>query len=131
MQWNAKWQSAVVCTDNFWQAEIAIPFEELGVSAPQEATSWGINICRNRVQKNETVERFSWSPLVEVINYKQPRDFGLLRFVGEEAVVQIDQVGDLFPGKQHLVAKLVGTSKVKIDIASGNIYDLNLRQSKK
>jgi hypothetical protein len=58
--WNGTWQSAASVGDGKWSAEIAIPFEALGVSAPTSGTRWGLNLTRNRTVTGK-IEYLTWA----------------------------------------------------------------------
>lgn len=48
--WDNAWESAVRVHDNFWVAEIAIPFKSINYDP--ESTEWGINFVRNDMKRN-------------------------------------------------------------------------------
>ncbi len=60
--WPMSWRVATSKTENSWIAEIAIPFEFLGMkSAPKNYTVWGFNIGRERYAGKE--EFSNWQKL--------------------------------------------------------------------
>ncbi|MBO6535622.1 MAG: carbohydrate binding family 9 domain-containing protein [Balneolaceae bacterium] len=51
MNWDNIWHSAVTVHDDYWIAEIAIPFKSINFDPTKE--EWGINFVRNDMQRNE------------------------------------------------------------------------------
>ena len=95
--WNAdvKWAHGRDLEGKAWRIEIAIPFAELGVTAPKEGEFWLANFTRTTrpyafgLGRYAMPERFmrkhnSWSPILGVTKYADPKGMGVLWF-GREA----------------------------------------------
>ena len=77
--WNGAWESAARLGENEWTAEIAIPFETLGVPAPSWGTRWALNLTRNATTSG-TVEHVTWAVLYG--SFHNPDRFGTAAFEG-------------------------------------------------
>ena len=51
--WNAVWECRTTIDDKGWYAEIAIPFSQLRFKTAIGETTWGLNVGRRIVRKNE------------------------------------------------------------------------------
>jgi len=93
VKWNAdlRWAFQRDLDAKVWRVEIAIPFRELGTAAPKEGEFWLANFTRTTrpypfgLGRNAMPERFnrkhnSWSPILGVTQYADPKGMGLLRF---------------------------------------------------
>lgn len=70
-----KWQSAVVIGDKAWTVELALPWAELEIPAPQPGSKLGANFCRTRTaDKVNTTwsQNFGW--------FCEDENFGTLEF---------------------------------------------------
>src|SRR5262249_39656387 len=65
--------------DQWWQAEVKIPFSDLGVPAPKPGDIWRGNFYRFNRTTNLPVEQLSWSP-TRLPGFHQPSRFGYLEF---------------------------------------------------
>ena len=66
--------------DTKWCAEMAVPFESLGVQAPKRGDRWHINLYRID-RKPSPVEFQAWSPtMVDPAAFHVPSKFGILVF---------------------------------------------------
>ena len=63
----------------FWFAEIAIPFESMGIKCPSPETVWGINLCRTRRGVYGT-----WPLLSGIYGFHDPESFAELHFDGSK-----------------------------------------------
>lgn len=73
--WDNKWFSATKIYDEFWIAEIAIPFTALRFK--NSSADWGINFIRSNMKANV----FStWSPVPLQLNGTDPANMGTLRW---------------------------------------------------
>ncbi|MBN2310376.1 MAG: DUF4091 domain-containing protein [Candidatus Hydrogenedentes bacterium] len=126
--WNGVWESAVQRNESSWQLEVAVPFETLGVAPPEPTERWGLNVCRNRVNSGlDGNQLYSWSPLTGS-SFHCPSRFGLLRFgVGEG--VQIDAVGDLFPGTQTLACHCPAPTNARVYAGAADDFELRGRRA--
>jgi len=73
--WNGDWQVATSHTTDSWSAEFRIPFTTLGVTAPESATTMGLNICLDK--KDKLTAYYSWAPFVSG-TFHQPGILGHL-----------------------------------------------------
>jgi len=65
--------------DESWQAEVIIPFADLGEGAPKPTTVWRANFYRFNRAKGQEPELLSWSPTL-LPGFHQPMRFGYLEF---------------------------------------------------
>jgi len=70
--WNGTWQSATSREPTAWQAELAIPFADLGLK-PGASGLIGLNVCRNDRAAGEFT---CWSPTIS--GFHQPVRFGVV-----------------------------------------------------
>jgi hypothetical protein len=70
-------QAVAVVDDKGWSVELAVPFRELGLSAPSAGTIWKGNFVRQR--RGSGFEMSAWSRVEEGLG--DERAFGELRFV--------------------------------------------------
>ena len=75
MTYDPEWRKAAQVGTNSWSVEAAIPWEALGIGAPEGETSLRANICRSRTQNGE---RSMWSPTRK--SFVEPERFGVWRF---------------------------------------------------
>ena len=91
--WNAevKWAHQRDLKQKAWRIEIAIPFAQLGVAAPKEGEFWLANFTRTTrpyafgLPRHAMPERFmrkhnTWSPILGVTKYADPKGMGVLEF---------------------------------------------------
>ena len=73
--WDNKWFSATKISDEYWTAEIAIPFTALRFKST--TADWGLNFIRNDMKANV----FStWSPVPLQLNGTDPANMGTLQW---------------------------------------------------
>ena len=65
--------------DEFWQAEVRIPFADLGQAAPKSGDVWRANFYRFNRGNGLPVEQLSWSPTM-LPGFHEPNRFGFLEF---------------------------------------------------
>jgi len=65
--------------DERWQAEMVIPFADLGVGTPKPKAVWRANFYRFNREKGLQPELLSWSP-TRLPGFHQPARFGYLEF---------------------------------------------------
>ena len=85
----------------FWTAEVVIPLNDIGFSAPPPAgTVWRMNFCRDLAEingKNRNVEQWtSWSPTKN--HFTDTSFFGYVEFGGNSPAVQLSGFGDPLNG---------------------------------
>ena len=99
--WNPEWKSAVrliahsYMSAYTWEAEIAIPWKSLGISAPRKGDRIPAqfircigNIRRDAAGNPDRV--VTWSPVPKGRDWINPGDFGCLLFAGEKPVFRAD-----------------------------------------
>ena len=115
--WNCQWQSATALGRDYWSAEIAIPFEAIGVT-PAAGKLIRVNFTRNRVALGERLRRTSqpeysvWSdPKCDI---HTPGRFGMLLLApdGQSAAKALKEVAVRSPA-----LGLPGTPGVPPDLA--------------
>jgi len=108
--WNGAWEFKNLVVDSgetaggvltfargSWDAEISIPFEDLGASVPKPGEVWRMNFCRDyRAQERGPRDWTSWSPTTG--RFANPKRFGYVRFGGPGPVLQVRSLGDLMDG---------------------------------
>jgi hypothetical protein len=65
--------------DELWQAEVMIPFADLGETTPRPKAVWRANFYRFNRAKGQPPELLSWSPTL-LPGFHQPARFGYLEF---------------------------------------------------
>jgi hypothetical protein len=75
-EWNGNTKASVTKTENGWNARLAIPWTDLGVTNPQAGSQLSANFYRSRYAGGD-LEQASWAPL-ELANFHSPDEFGLL-----------------------------------------------------
>ena len=84
--WNASWKVATSVKDDYWIAEIAIPFSGLKVTTPNKGDVWGLNLCRNQYRGCS-----AWAYTKGA--FHRPALFGTLEFGGERLLRKINVSG--------------------------------------
>ena len=74
--WSGHWSSAVARTDTGWTAELAIPFDMMGLTAPKTLALWKAQVARNAHGPREAM---TWTPTGAI--YREHSRFGALVFV--------------------------------------------------
>ena len=75
MGWDPDWAWAAKIGEDFWSAEMAIPWAALAMAAPQPGTQLRVNLCRARPGADELT---AWSGMVQ--GFLEPEYFGLWTF---------------------------------------------------
>jgi hypothetical protein len=65
--------------DEMWQAEVVLPFADLGEPTPKPKAVWRANFYRFNRARNQPPELLSWSP-TRLPGFHQPARFGYLEF---------------------------------------------------
>ena len=79
--WNGEWRAAVKPAPGGYAVEVAIPFKTMGVAAPVQGATWGLNVARTRtVQAKDMASRelSAWSPTYT--GFHRPTHFGRILF---------------------------------------------------
>ena len=122
-RWQGAWQFANHVTagellvGGRWQAEVAIAFAELGVSAPADGDVWRMNFCRDwsvTTQDRRPRDWTSWS--FTRGRFSDPNRFGFARFDRAAPGVQIRSLGDLTNGQVGLVGQVSSPTPATVDI---------------
>ncbi len=74
--WDGIWQSAARLYDWGWAAEVAVPFKSIRFTPDH---TWGINLGREIVRKNETA---NWQLVARFDGFMRPSKAGLLEGIG-------------------------------------------------
>ncbi|MCX7599173.1 MAG: hypothetical protein N2512_09950 [Armatimonadetes bacterium] len=75
LSWDPDWTAAAKIGENFWSAEMAIPWATLEMSAPTPGTQLHVNLCRARPGPGELT---AWSGMA--MGFLEPRYFGAWTF---------------------------------------------------
>lgn len=75
--WDGIWQSAAILHEWGWSAEVAIPFKSIRFNPNQ---TWGINLGRDIVRKNEVV---NWQLVTRFDDDMRPSKAGLLEGIAD------------------------------------------------
>jgi len=79
--WNADYDVKADIGESSWSLEIAIPFNSLGVSVPEDKTEWGVNLCRNIPPAQTGRERVLYTSWIDIKGgFHKPAQFGTLVF---------------------------------------------------
>jgi len=73
--------------DQLWQAEVRVPWVDLGGGSPKPGDVWRGNFYRFNRETGREVELLSWSPTL-LTGFHQPSRFGYLEFGGGQRTVQ-------------------------------------------
>lgn len=111
--WNAVWQSGVARFPGGWAAEMAIPFDQLGL-CPDTPREWRFNVGREEQPHGELS---SWAPCQD--GFHQPQSFGTLR--GLEANLTPAILGTLAARRRDLAERLTA---VQAQPSAGDARDL-------
>lgn len=116
--WNCNGLHAVTkISDGIWCTELAIPFSDLGLTAPNPGDTWRFNLC-------ETLQGIGFFSMAPVQNsYAESERFGVLRFAAENApVVDFAELGSLFSGSAEFRCQVRGGNSAEMEI-NGVRYD--------
>jgi len=84
VSWNGDWTYRASVHGGYWEGEVAVSFETLGMSAPTEGLQIGFNACRDR--QLPTSELSTWAALGS--GFHDPGHFGRLVFSERLPVTQ-------------------------------------------
>lgn len=130
LSWNPKVTSATSINDGFWIVEMAIPWSELGQSAPSAGQPWQAIIGRHAASRSESG---SWTASHSGVH--APKEWGNLVF-GEPITSIVSQLpATLQPGKNRIDLTLQPQSTpgddpllVMTKVTSGKKQPLRTRQ---
>ena len=77
-KWNGRHNAKTSRTADAWTLEVAIPWQTIGLKAPEPGTKLGLEIVRNRAQSPP--ELTQWSPTLNVASNHVPTQFGTMIF---------------------------------------------------
>ena len=109
--WHAEWEYHSAVYHDRWEAELSIPFEELGQQMPAPGDRWGFNLCYYKFDPN--VDRPGWS-YTEKFTGSDPFH-GKLIF-GRALACRVNGIGPLALGRAGLRGEVVNTSAAATDI---------------
>jgi hypothetical protein len=129
--WDNKWFSAVTVHDEYWVAEMAIPFSALRFR--KEAAEWGINFVRNDMKRNAYSV---WSPVPLQMNGTDLGHMGVLQW--DEPITPTRSLVTLIPfatsahtrNHEDDEAAITGASgglDAKVTLSSSMNLDLTVR----
>ncbi len=75
--WHGKYHTAVTRHADKWQAEIAIPFETLGITSIKPGDRWNVNFCRTRQVPPKSFGTWAYLPFS---GFNEPRRFETIAF---------------------------------------------------
>lgn len=93
--WDADWSTAAATGQDYWEAELRIPFASLGVMSPADGEVWRLNAAWDRQVPTPLVA--SWVTVAGTLH--APESFGRLAFAEETAVVQLTGPSDTLGGE--------------------------------
>ena len=88
-----------------WVVEMAVPFADLGATAPTESERWGVNMCLNYRSRGRIVG--TWAKVKG--SFHDPTNFGQLVFTQRGPVAAVRGMETLLSGRGELRLRLVGT----------------------
>ena len=129
--WNGRWEFKEQIRDvaeeiggilsfrkKLWTAEIAIPFEDLGVSTPVDGQKWRINFTRDygvpKGRKRSHDDWTTWSPIRG--RFKELKAFGTAEMGSDAPAVQFRELGDLGNGDLSVKGTCSGREDVRISV---------------
>ena len=111
-----------------WAIEMAVPFVDLGATAPTEGERWGVNVCLNYRSRGRVVG--TWAKVKG--SFHDPANFAQLVFTRRGPVTAVRGVETLLSGRGELALKALGTgvasSSLKIwrrDDEAGPVVDMH------
>ena len=112
ISWNSSgFRAASKITGRSWSMEIAIPFADLGKSAPRAGDIWHFNLCETL----QGIASFSLAPVQH--GFAEPEKFGILKFGGADApVIDFSSIGALFRGAAEFRCAVRGVSPVQLEV---------------
>lgn len=104
IDFNPNWRVATARGQGRWVLEAAIPWSELeGRAAPEPATSWRVNFCRDA----DAASRLSsWAYTAG--NFHRPSNFGEIIFRADDRAMRLTELSGLREGRPHLRLDLAG-----------------------
>ncbi len=103
LAWNAGVTAAGQVGDGQWSLELAVPFKDLGVSAPRPGDRWQVVLGRIAKARGETS---SWNPSNR--GFHDPAAMGTLLFGPPPGGLQLTAPRALQPGRNRLTAQCGG-----------------------
>ncbi|MFQ6096305.1 MAG: glycoside hydrolase domain-containing protein [Armatimonadota bacterium] len=86
--WNCPWTCRASVQDGHWDAEMAIPFSQLGAGSPADGTTWRFNLACDSQARTRQVS--TWAPMENTLH--DPRRFGRIVFRRDAPVFQFTTV---------------------------------------
>jgi len=144
--WNGRWQfknkvedsgetvgGILLFSKKTWTAEVSVPFEDLGVTAPKDGETWRVNFCRDfSVSKGKTRQSDDWTTWAPLAGrFQNVKEFGDATFRSDSPGVQMTKLGDLTNGDLSVSGAAAGRGgKVRIEAraaASGSSKTLSFQ----
>ncbi len=113
--WNGKWEfkNGLDLKKNRWEAEIAIAWNDLGITPGSDMIGRAIGLSISRNWKNPWTQSV-WFPCTYFTN---PTSYPMLKITANAPVIQLDSMGDIFDGKFNLALNVINPTDKKIDYA--------------
>ncbi len=109
--WDAPWQAADGRETGAWTAELAIPFESLGIAEPPSDALWGLNILRNR-----NAALTGW--VCEAFGGYRPMPFGAMALAPQGAVVRREIAAAPVPGPNTLAIAMLNPTAEPLELSA-------------
>ena len=61
--WDAQWDYRAQTTEDGWQAELAVPWVQLGIPPPEVGQAWRVNVCHNDADRTRPTQNSAWTPV--------------------------------------------------------------------
>ena len=145
-EWNGRWElknkvedsgetvgGILLFSKKTWTAEVSVPFEDLGVTAPKDGDTWRVNFCRDfSVAKGKTRRSDDWTTWAPLTGrFQNVKEFGDATFRSDSPAVQVTNLGDLTNGDLSVSGAVAGgKGKVRIEAraaASGSAKTLSFQ----
>lgn len=84
-------RASILYDYEWWQVDIAIPFESLGVETPKPGDSMRVNFTRFVPVLNGEDEWSTWTP-IPVPTFHAPKEFGKLVFEENDTVIRFEPI---------------------------------------
>ena len=119
-EWNGNVMAKTHVTDDYWTAEIAISFADLGTTIPEPGDTWLGNFCRDWCQPKPSAPAYTGWAYIEGGFLMHPERYGRLVFSGDTRGVRLTLSPELNVGTLDAAAATGGPGKLDLAIKSGH-----------
>ncbi len=119
--WNGNWQYKSGMVGNwrsfgqtYWVTELALPFDALGRSTPQNGEQWTANFARSWYTPTQLFTAWAWT---EKITYGNAERFGTLEFSENSPAFEWTVLRNLAEGQPVLEGNAPASDKVKLQVS--------------